>query len=73
MFDAQAAVDMDVLARQVGVSRATLYRVVSSRERLLGDVLWEQGRQIMAYADRRADGEGPERLVRLARLFNERV
>jgi AcrR family transcriptional regulator len=73
MFDATASVDMDVLAREVGVSRATLYRVVGSRERILGDVLWWQGQQVMGYAARRVTAAGAERLVQLARTFNERL
>lgn len=39
LFIQQARLDMDELAREMAVSRATLYRVVGSRERLLGDVL----------------------------------
>src|SRR3954452_7556512 len=85
MFDADACVDMELLAARVGVSRATLYRVVGSRERLLGDVLWWQGQQVMAHALRRVAGIAGaerlgalargvhERLVQLARAFNERL
>ena len=35
-----ATIDMDELALTLAVSRATLYRVVNSRDRLLGEVLW---------------------------------
>ena len=31
---------MDELAHELAVSRATLYRAVDGRDRLLGDVLW---------------------------------
>src|SRR5262245_25508423 len=33
-------VDMNDLAREVGIGRATLYRWVGSRDQLLGEVLW---------------------------------
>jgi hypothetical protein len=40
MFLEQMTVNMQELARRLTVSRATLYRVASSRERVLGDVIW---------------------------------
>ena len=33
-------IDMGALARELGVSRATLYSWVGSKERLLGEVIW---------------------------------
>ncbi len=73
MFDAEGSVDMASLADRVGVSRATLYRVVGSRERLLGDVLWWQGQHVMEHVAPRVTAGGAERLVQLARAFNERL
>jgi AcrR family transcriptional regulator len=69
-FDAHGTVDMDALARDLAVSRATLYRVAGSRERLLGEVLWASGSRAMAHHRRDVPGGGPERLVELARRFN---
>ncbi len=40
MFQAGQRVDMQNLARRLGVDRATLYRWVGSREQLLAEVLW---------------------------------
>jgi AcrR family transcriptional regulator len=40
MFQSGQRVDMQGLARVVGVDRATLYRWVGSREQLLAEVLW---------------------------------
>jgi AcrR family transcriptional regulator len=40
MFQAGQRVDMQSLARKLGVDRATLYRWVGSREQLLAEVLW---------------------------------
>ncbi|TQM15193.1 QsdR family transcriptional regulator [Pseudonocardia kunmingensis] len=41
-------VDMGVLARELGVNRATLYRWVGSREQLLVEVLWSLAQQTFA-------------------------
>jgi AcrR family transcriptional regulator len=73
MFHTDATVDMDALAARVAVSRATLYRIVGSRERLLGDVLWWQGQRVMAHVERHLVARGPERLVQLAREFNDKL
>jgi AcrR family transcriptional regulator len=40
MFQAGRRVDMQSLAKKLGVDRATLYRWVGSREQLLAEVLW---------------------------------
>jgi AcrR family transcriptional regulator len=40
MFQAGQRVDMQSLAKKLGVDRATLYRWVGSREHLLAEVLW---------------------------------
>jgi len=74
MFDAEGGVDLVQLAQRIAVSRATLYRVIGSRERLLGDVLWWQGQKVMAYAAAQVgDLSGAERLVQLASVFNSRL
>lgn len=72
-FDRYGEVHMASLASDLSVSRATLYRVVGSRERLLGDVLWRRGQRSMAAALGRASGAGVERVVDLARTFNAGV
>lgn len=72
-FDRDGEVHMPSLAQDLNVSRATLYRVVGSRERLLGDVLWRRGQRSMVAAAGRASGAGVERVVDLARTFNAGV
>ncbi|MEV5413332.1 QsdR family transcriptional regulator [Thermopolyspora sp. NPDC052614] len=42
VFQAGRRVDMQAIARTLGVDRATLYRWVGSREQLLVEVLWNQ-------------------------------
>jgi AcrR family transcriptional regulator len=53
-------VDMGELAAALGVSRATLYRWVGSRERLLGEVIWTFAQRAMADAQARATGSGAD-------------
>jgi AcrR family transcriptional regulator len=69
MFAARATIDMDALAFDLGVSRATLYRVASSRDRLLGDVLWSFAERVYAEARAQAEQEGVERLLEVLRRF----
>ena len=66
-------VDMPSLAQSLNVGRATLYRVVHSRDRLLGDVIWSFGEKTLAMSLAETSGTGPERIISLARRFNEYV
>jgi len=40
---AQERIDMGELAIELGISRATLYRWVGSREQLIGEIIWSLG------------------------------
>jgi AcrR family transcriptional regulator len=53
-------VDMGELAAELGISRATLYRWVGSRERLLGEVLWTFADAAFRDAIENASGSGPD-------------
>jgi AcrR family transcriptional regulator len=55
--------DMGALAAEVGLSRATLYRWVGSRERLLGEVAWTFARAAWDDALARAAGKGADRIA----------
>jgi AcrR family transcriptional regulator len=68
-----SGVDMQSLARALSVSRATLYRVVRSRDRLLGDVFWSLGERTLRRATGEATGAGAERLVDAAHRLNAYV
>jgi len=61
-------VDMQALAAELGVSRATLYRWTGPREQLLADVLWSLSDEIFeqAKADH-PEHTGPERLLAIFR------
>ena len=65
-------VDMGELAAELGIGRATLYRWVGSRERLLGEVLWSLAEAGVRQARERAEGvTGAERIARFAQHFLE--
>jgi hypothetical protein len=74
-FLAEGTLDMEALADALTVSRATLYRVVGNRDRLLGDVIWEFGARTLERAIREtpADVAGIDRIVETSRRFNEYV
>lgn len=68
-FVRRATVDMDELARELAVSRATLYRTVGSRDALLGHVLAAIGCWIV---DRTMDDRlpaGPDGVIEVSRRF----
>ncbi|WP_207933641.1 QsdR family transcriptional regulator, partial [Actinomadura sp. GC306] len=62
-------IDMSALAAELGVGRATLYRWVGSRERLLGDVLAEMTEHTYRVATRGVDGSGADRILMLLDRF----
>jgi len=55
--------DMGRLATELGVSRATLYRWVGTKELLLGEVLWSFAEASLYEAREAARGQGPGYLV----------
>jgi AcrR family transcriptional regulator len=73
MFADRATLDMDDLAEQLSVSRATLYRVVSSRDRLLGDVLWSFAGPLYERAVAETAGTGTERVLEVLRRFGTAI
>ena len=56
-------IDMGALARELGISRATLYTWVGSRERLIGEVLWSFAEAGLRQARESAKGEGADYVV----------
>lgn len=75
-FVASGGLAMDQLTEDLWVSRATLYRVVGSRDRLLGDVLWQLAARTLDLARDRADAAGQhgvERLLGIAQRFDDEV
>ncbi len=70
-FLRDGTVDMHDLAGSLAVSRATLYRVVGSRDRLLAGVLWFLARETMRMAEREAVSSGVERILEIATRFKQ--
>ncbi|WP_067886081.1 QsdR family transcriptional regulator [Actinomadura chibensis] len=66
-------IDMSALAAELGVGRATLYRWVGSRERLLAAVLAEMAERTFRVAVRDVGGAGPERIVAVLDRFMRAV
>src|SRR5215204_3017806 len=61
--------DMGGLARGLGISRATLYSWVGSRERLTGEVLWSFADEGLRQARAAATGAGAEYVVDVFKRF----
>jgi AcrR family transcriptional regulator len=75
-FVGSGALSMDRLTADLWVSRATLYRVVGSRDKLLGDVLWQLAGRTLEIARLDADAEGlrgVDKLLCVARRFDDEV
>jgi AcrR family transcriptional regulator len=66
-------VDMEALADDLAVSRATLYRVARSRDALLGDVLWTFADAFLDEAVAATTSRGEERLLEVLRRFGDRI
>jgi AcrR family transcriptional regulator len=66
---AGARVDMGALAKELGVSRATLYTWVGSKERLIGEVLWSFAEDGLRQATDAASGSGADYVVDVFERF----
>jgi AcrR family transcriptional regulator len=62
--------DMGALAHDLGVSRATLYTWVGSKERLLGEVLWSFAEDGLAQATEAATGTGADYILDVFERFD---
>jgi hypothetical protein len=72
-FVETGTIDLQALADDVAVSRATLYRVIPGRDRVLGDVVWWFGAQHHRDACEAVGGDGAERVVGVLRTFGETI
>jgi hypothetical protein len=72
MFLRHATVDMPELAARLAVSRATLYRVASSREHLLADVIWSLAMASLRSAVRQTTGQmDVDRVLEIGARFRQ--
>jgi hypothetical protein len=69
-FLRHATLDMDNLAVQMSISRATLYRVVHGRDRLLADVLWRLAENALRRARKERTEYGVEGVLEVGRRFS---
>ena len=65
----RGTLDMDVLARELAVSRATPYHTVRSRDDLLGDVLSSLGRRVVDLALAERYPAGVDGVIEVSRRF----
>jgi AcrR family transcriptional regulator len=72
-FLREGTIDMEQLAHELAVSRATLYRAVDGRDRLLGDVLWSLADRMYEQARGRVRGRGVDAILEISHAFTEAV
>ncbi|UZN03039.1 QsdR family transcriptional regulator [Cellulomonas sp. S1-8] len=72
-FLSRGMLDMNMLARELAVSRATLYRTVRSRDALLGDVLISLGRRSVDLALAERYPAGVDGVIEVSRRFARRL
>jgi AcrR family transcriptional regulator len=66
-------VDMNELAQELGIGRATLYRWVGGRDQLLGEVLWSLAELGLAQARAEATGRGAAWVLAVYRRFGDLI
>jgi AcrR family transcriptional regulator len=72
-FLAGRRVDMQQLAAELGVSRATLYRWCGSREQLLGEVIWSINERMLEETRSRSRGTGRPLIIRVLSRSMSRI
>ena len=72
-FVAGQRVDVTILARDLGLGRATIYRWFGSRERLLADVVATEFETLVAGARSRVRQRGPGGLLEVFDRVNRRI
>jgi AcrR family transcriptional regulator len=62
-FMAGRRIEMQELAAELGVNRATLFRWVGGRDQLLGEILWSLAEPALDAAVEASDGHGAQRIT----------
>lgn len=62
-FMAGRRIEMQELAAELGINRATLFRWVGGRDELLGEILWSLAEPALAAAVEASDGKGARRIT----------
>jgi AcrR family transcriptional regulator len=72
-FLAGQRLDVTIIARKLGLGRATIYRWFGSRERLLADVVATELETLVAHARREVDARGAAGLLEVFDRVNRRI
>ena len=72
-FVAGRRIEMQELAAELGVNRATLFRWVGGRDDLLGEILWSLAEPTLAAAVEASDGSGAGRITAAIGHFAARL
>jgi AcrR family transcriptional regulator len=72
-FIRRERVDMNELAAEIGVGRATLYRWVGSRDQLLGEVMWSLAEPALEKVKAETPGTGVDWVLAVYRRFGELI
>jgi hypothetical protein len=72
-FALAGSIDMQSLAGDLAISRATLYRVAGSRDALLGEALWLLGRRLLDLARSERVRRGADGVIEVSRIFADRL
>lgn len=63
-YESGQRLDMQALARELGLGRATLYRRAGNRDQVLGEIVWWRSRQVLVKATHRsAELRGVPRII----------
>ncbi|MEB4211072.1 QsdR family transcriptional regulator [Mycobacterium sp. 94-17] len=68
-FIASRRIEMQELAAELGVNRATLFRWVGGRDELLAEIIWSLAEPTLALAAEGAPGRGGQRIVAIMDRF----
>jgi AcrR family transcriptional regulator len=68
-FKAGRRIEMQELAAELGVNRATLFRWVGGRDDLLAEIVWSLGEPTLARAADGAPGQGGQRIAAIMGRF----
>src|ERR1700761_4401919 len=72
-FMAGERIDVQAIARELGLARATMHRWFRTRELLLGEVLAELGEERLAVLRQRVGGHGAQALLESFDAFNREL
>jgi AcrR family transcriptional regulator len=72
-FLRHGTMEMDALAAELAISRATLYRLAGSRDRLLGEALWRLGGGTLARVRGRRTAGGVDGVLEITRHFADEL